>query len=103
MPQLMHSVAAFATRRCGELGDRLATLSARVELPRKWPSACFHLSKNSLMSQARSLITGILRNGSMVRRLSRSTLLTCVRQVQRGIPFTIIAQEPHMPTRQAKR
>ena len=29
--------------------------------------------------------------------------LTRVRQVQRGRPFTTMAQEPHMPTRQAKR
>ena len=28
---------------------------------------------------------------------------TCVRQVQRARPFTVIAQEPHMPTRQANR
>ena len=32
-----------------------------------------------------------------------ATLATCVRQVQRGRPLTVMAQEPHMPTRQAKR
>jgi hypothetical protein len=32
-----------------------------------------------------------------------TTLDTCVRQVQRAWPLTVIAHEPHMPTRQAKR
>ena len=32
-----------------------------------------------------------------------STFFTWVRQVQRGTPLTIMAQEPHMPTRQAYR
>jgi hypothetical protein len=32
-----------------------------------------------------------------------STFLTCVLQVQRGCPFTIIAHDPHIPTRHAYR
>ena len=37
------------------------------------------------------------------RPLPSTTLATCVRQVQRALPLTVIAQEPHMPTRQANR
>jgi hypothetical protein len=49
-------------------------------------------------------MTGRLRNGSMVISfLSLIALSMWVLQVHLAIPFTVIAQEPHMPTRQAKR
>ena len=55
------------------------------------------------MSTARSFTTGRLRRGSSRRSPSGATAATRVRQVQRGRPFTVMPQEPHMPTRQAKR
>ena len=55
------------------------------------------------MSQARSLMTGRLASGPISTCPSSTTLEMCVRQVQRGRPLTVMAQEPHMPTRQAKR
>ena len=55
------------------------------------------------MSVARSLITGRLSSGPISSRPLPATLATWVRQVQRGWPFTVMAQEPHTPTRQAKR
>jgi len=70
----------------------------------KNPRASFHLSKNCVISTARSFTTAKLRSGSRRSRSpSPATSLTRVRQVQRGRPFTTMAQEPHMPTRQAKR
>ena len=48
-------------------------------------------------------MTGRLRNGAMRSRPPAAARWTWVRQVQRGLPFTVMAQEPHMPTRQAKR
>jgi hypothetical protein len=45
----------------------------------------------------------MFRSGSIAISPSAATLETWVRQVQRGRPFTVIAQEPHMPTRHAKR
>src|SRR2546428_760593 len=56
-----------------------------------------------LMWVTRSRITGSLSSGAINSLLSRATLSTWVRQVQRGTPFTLIAHEPHMPTRQVKR
>ena len=67
------------------------------------PFASAHLSKNARMSTARSLTTGMFASGAMTISPSAATFATCVRQVQRGRPFTVMAQEPHMPTRQAKR
>ena len=32
-----------------------------------------------------------------------ATIATWARQVQRGRPLTVMAQDPHMPTRQEKR
>ncbi len=57
------------------------------------------------MSTARSLTTAKLCSGSSLQLApsALATSLTRVRQVQRGRPFTTMAQEPHMPTRQAKR
>ena len=48
-------------------------------------------------------MTGRLASGPISSLPSAVTLDTCVRQVQRGTPLTVIAQEPHTPTRQAKR
>ena len=48
-------------------------------------------------------MTGRFSNGPMVSRPRDATFETCVRQVQRGRPLTVMAQDPHMPTRQAKR
>ena len=67
------------------------------------PFARCHLSKKGRMSAAKSLMTGRFASGPISRRPPLATLATCVRQVQRGVPFTVMAQEPHMPTRQAKR
>ena len=70
----------------------------------KWPLASRHLSKNAAMSTVRSFTRVKLRSGSSCSLPSAATAsLTRVRQVQRGRPFTTMAQEPHMPTRQAKR
>jgi hypothetical protein len=55
------------------------------------------------MSTARSRITGMFFRGWMRRVPSSATLSTWVRQVQRGLPFTVMAQDPQTPTRQAKR
>ena len=46
---------------------------------------------------------GRLASGPISRRPSSTTRETCVRQVQRGRPLTVMAHDPHMPTRQAKR
>jgi len=62
-----------------------------------------HFSKKGSMSTARSFTTGRLRRGSSVSTPSGATAATRVRQVQRGRPFTVMPQEPHMPTRQANR
>ena len=79
-------------------------LLAAPRRARNSPCAAFHLSKNCVISTARSLTTAKLRSGSSRSRPpSSTTSLTRVRQVQRGRPFTTMAQEPHMPTRQAKR
>ena len=72
-------------------------------MPLKKPRASVHLVKNSRMSVAKSLITGKLFKGA-ISRLSPSTIFaTWVRQVQRALPLTVMAHEPHIPTRQAKR
>ena len=69
----------------------------------KAPLACCHFSKKTRMSAAKSLMTGRFWSGPISSRPLLATLDTCVRQVQRGRPFTVMAHEPHMPTRQAKR
>ena len=47
---------------------------------------------------------GRLASGAISQPIAvRATFATCVRQVQRARPLTVIAHEPHMPTRQAKR
>jgi hypothetical protein len=73
-----------------------------VPVPANTPT-CIHLSKKASISQARSLTRFMLRRGSIVSWPSLATRLTWVRQVQRGVPFTVIAQEPQTPTRQEKR
>ena len=60
-------------------------------------------AKTIKVSVARSLTTGRLASGASVKAPSRTTVATRVRQVQRGRPFTVIAHDPHMPTRHAKR
>ncbi len=99
----MHSTAASAATRGALAGAILSIGSCRDLLGAKAPFACCHFSKNAAMSQARSLITGILASGPISSRPSSTTFEMWVRQVQRGRPFTVMAQLPHMPTRQAKR
>ena len=61
------------------------------------------------IEERRHLHRKVLHHGEIAERLelqlpsSVTVSLTRVRQVQRGRPFTTMAQEPHMPTRQAKR
>ena len=55
------------------------------------------------MSVAKSLMTGKFSNGPISSRPLPATFDTWVRQVQRGLPLTVMAQEPQTPTRQAKR
>ena len=61
------------------------------------------LSKKSRISTVRSLMTAKLRKGAISRVPPPATRDTWVRHVQRGVPFTVMAHDPHMPTRQAKR
>jgi hypothetical protein len=99
----MHSIAASAAIRAGVSGGMRAIGSVRVVDDTNRPCACCHFSKNNCMSVARSLMIGRFSNGPMTSLPFAATLETCMRQVQRGRPFTVMAQEPHMPTRQAKR
>ena len=99
----MHSIAASAAMRAGCPADRLDRIVRASCDGANTPFACCHFSKKRLMSVARSLMTGRLRSGPISSVPPSTTLATCVRQVQRGRPLTVIAQEPHMPTRQAKR
>src|SRR5512145_2830736 len=99
----MHSIAASAAARSLADGGTKAKSSDRDAAGEKTPLARVHFSKNSVMSQTRSLITGKFRNGATVSRPPRVALSTWVRQVQRGRPLTVMAHDPHMPTRQAKR
>src|SRR3954463_13390603 len=99
----MHSIALLASTRAGLSGAMGSTGSARVFDGANTPLASCHFSKKARMSAARSLITGRLASGPIVSLPLDATFATWVRQVQRGLPFTVIAQEPHMPTRQAKR
>ena len=99
----MHSIPALAATRSGELESTRAKSSLRVALGKKRPSARAHLSKNSRMSVTRSFTTGRLASGAIWIALPLTTFDTWVRQVQRATPFTVMAQAPHMPTRQAKR
>ena len=48
-------------------------------------------------------MTGRLASGPISSRPFSTTFEMWVRQVQRGRPLTVMAQLPHMPTRQAKR
>ena len=90
-------------RRCGVSGEMSLTGSARVVVGLNAPLASCHFSKNGAMSAARSLITGRLASGAISSRPFSTTLETCVRQVHRGRPLTVMAQEPHTPTRHANR
>src|ERR1700683_2000378 len=98
----MHSMAAFAALRAGLSGLIGAIASLRVADGVNAPLACCHFSKKGAMSVARSLMIGRFSSGPISRR-SLPTFATCVRQVQRGRPLTVMAHEPHMPTRQANR
>src|SRR2546430_16422197 len=98
----MHSIPASAFLLSAESGATGAKSSRLVLVPAKLPFARAHLSKNPRMSVPRSRITGRLRSGAITSLFPRATLSTWVRQVQRGTPFTLIAHEPHMPTRQAQ-
>ena len=99
----MHSMAASASLRFLLWGEISAGASLRVAVPTKVLPARFHFWKNSRMSTTRSLMRGMLRSGSITITPPSSTRLTWVRQVQRGLPLTVIAQEPQTPTRQANR
>ncbi|MCY1541324.1 hypothetical protein D9M68_770090 [compost metagenome] len=94
-------MAASASFRFLLWGDTSAGGSLRVAVPTKVFPARAHFWKNSRMSTTRSLIRGMLRKGSITITPSSSTRLTWVRHVQRGLPLTVIAQDPHTPTRQA--
>ncbi len=82
--------------------DRRELVAARRRRDER-PFARAHLSKNSRMSVTRSRITGRFASGAISSAPSPATASTCVRQVQRARPLTVIAHEPHMPTRHAKR
>ena len=97
------SIAASAAMRAVPSGLMRSISSLRVRAGTNAPFARCHLSKKGRMSAAKSLMMGKFSSGAISRRPSLTTLETCVRQVQRGRPFTVMAQEPHMPTRQAKR
>src|SRR5688572_1094040 len=99
----MHSIPASTAFRSTEAGGTTAKGSAFVALPEKLPLALAHLSKNSRMSVTRSRITGRFFNGAMDKASFFKTRSTWVLQVQRGTPLTVMAQEPHIPTRHAKR
>ena len=99
----MHSMAASAAMRGAVAGEILSIGSCRDLLGANAPLAFCHFSKKAAMSQARSLMSGRLASGPISTRPSSTTLEMCVRQVQRGRPLTVMAQLPHMPTRQAKR
>ena len=99
----MHSMPASASRRSRDSGFTTTNSSWRVAVGLNCPRARAHLSKNSRMSATRSRTTGMLASGPISTRPALATLSTCVRQVQRGVPFTVMAQEPHIPTRHAKR
>src|SRR4051794_5066922 len=98
----MHSMPALAARRAGLSGAIGAIGSLRVFDGANTPLAFCHFWKNSRMSPARSLITGRLASGPIVSLPPPATFDTWVRQAQRGLPFTVIAHEPHIPTRPAK-
>jgi hypothetical protein len=100
---LIHSIAALAAIRIGLSGLIAGTGSSRVSVGAKAPFASCQRSKNLVMSVARSLMTGRFSNGPISSRRCSATFATWVRQVQRGRPLTVMAHDPHMPTRQAKR
>src|ERR1043166_1228895 len=99
----MHSIASSARLRGALSGLTRAKSSLRVAVGWNCPLALAHLSKNGLISVTRSFTTGRLGSGPISRVSPAVASATCVRQVQRALPFTFIAHEPHMPTRQAAR
>ena len=48
-------------------------------------------------------MTGMLASGESFSLPPFATVATRARQVQRGRPLTVMAQEPHMPTRHENR
>ena len=99
----MHSMPASTARRASVPGATAGIGSRRVVAPSNRPPARRHLSKNGARSHTRSLMRGRLRSGSMTSRPSPATSFTWLRHVHRARPFTVIAHEPHTPTRHAKR
>src|SRR5215467_12839769 len=99
----MHSMAALAARRAGLSGVIASVSSWRVLVGMNAPLASRHFSKKRVISVARSLITGRFSSGPILRPPFLTTFDTWVRQVQRGRPLTVMAQEPQTPTRQANR
>src|SRR3990172_4185889 len=98
----MHSMPASAACRCRLAGGTTAKSLSVSPAGTKEPLASRHLSKKRVMSTARSLITVRWRSGSIRKVPAGATCTTRVRQVHCGRPLTTMAQEPHMPTRQAK-
>src|SRR5688572_13026458 len=99
----MHSMFSSTSFLSGDCGGTLAKSSLRVFVPLNCPLAAAHLSKNGVMSVTRSFTTGRLCRGPISSMSPSATTETCVRHVQRALPLTVIAHEPHMPTRHAKR
>src|ERR1039457_1580164 len=99
----MHSIAASTEIRNASSGLMRWISSFRVVDDSKAPFAFCHFSKKGDMSVVRSLITGRFAIGPILICPSCIIADTRVRQVQQGRPLMVIAQEPHMPTRHAKR
>src|SRR5690242_21296317 len=99
----MHSMVASIARRFADAGSTRAKPSRRVAVGTNDPFAFAHLSKNGAMSTTRSRTIGRWLSGAISSAPPAVTASTCVRHVQRALPFTVIAHDPHMPTRQAYR
>src|SRR3954451_11513186 len=99
----MHSIARSAAIHASLVGNTGATSSRLVVEGAKTPFAACHFSKKGVMSTARSLMIGKFSSGAISTEPFLATAEICVRQVHRGRPLTVIAQDPHMPTRQANR
>ena len=94
--------AGVGGRRSGEAGG--TTSKSRLRFAREEVA----LGVAPLVEERRHVDGEVLDHGEVAERLEpqlspSAASLTRVRQVQRGRPFTTMAQEPHMPTRQAKR
>ena len=99
----MHSMPASAALRSALAGGTTAKSSRRIARLEMAPGVA------PFVEERRHLDREVLHHREIAQRLElelavvAAASLTRVRQVQRGRPFTTMAQEPHMPTRQAKR